>query len=53
VAAREAWAAAAPALKPEYLVFVDELHDALRTVMDAITPDDARGYFLHCGYAPR
>ena len=26
------------------------LHDALAGVVDAITPDDARGYFQHCGY---
>lgn len=26
------------------------LHDALAGVVDAITPDDARGYFHHCGY---
>lgn len=27
------------------------LHDALAGVVDAITPDDARGYFRHCGYS--
>lgn len=26
------------------------LHDALAGVVEAITPDDARGYFHHCGY---
>ncbi len=31
----------------------DALHAALTTLVDAITPSDARGYFRHCGYAPR
>jgi transposase len=30
---------------------VDALHAALTTLVDAITPDDARGYFRHCGDA--
>ena len=30
---------------------VDALHAALAALIDAITPDDARGYFHHCGYA--
>ena len=29
---------------------VAALHDTLAGVIDAITPDDARGYFQHCGY---
>lgn len=28
----------------------DALHAALRTLVDAITPSDAAGYFRHCGY---
>ncbi len=32
---------------------VDALHAALARLVDAITPGDARGYFRHCGYAPR
>ena len=31
----------------------DALQAALTTLVDAITPSDARGYFRHCGYAPR
>lgn len=31
----------------------EALHAALTTLVDAITPSDARGYFRHCGYAPR
>jgi hypothetical protein len=30
---------------------VDALHAALAGLVDAITPDDARGYFRHCGDA--
>jgi hypothetical protein len=30
---------------------VAALHAALTTLVDAITPDDARGFFHHCGYA--
>jgi transposase len=30
---------------------VDALHAALAALTDTITPDDARGYFRHCGYA--
>jgi transposase len=30
---------------------IDALHTALTALVDAITPDDARGYFHHCGYA--
>ncbi len=29
----------------------DALHAALTTLVDAITPNDAAGYFRHCGYA--
>ena len=32
------------------LVSTATLHDALAGVIEAITPDDARGYFQHCGY---
>jgi transposase len=31
----------------------EALHAALAALVDAITPDDARGYFRHCGHAPR
>lgn len=30
---------------------VDALHAALTTLVDAITPSDAHGFFRHCGYA--
>jgi transposase len=30
---------------------VEALHVALAALVDAITSDDARGYFNHCGYA--
>ena len=29
---------------------VDALHTALTTLVDAITGDDAHGFFRHCGY---
>jgi transposase len=29
----------------------EALQAALTTLVDAITPSDARGYFRHCGYA--
>lgn len=29
----------------------DALHAALATLVDAVTPGDAAGYFRHCGYA--
>ena len=32
---------------------VDALYDALAGAAGAITPDDARRYFRHCGYAAR
>lgn len=31
----------------------DALHAALAALVDAITAQDARGFFRHCGYAPR
>ena len=31
----------------------EALNAALSTLVDAITAEDARGYFRHCGYAPR
>ena len=30
---------------------IDALHDAFGAAMDAVTPDDIRGCFRHCGYA--
>ena len=30
---------------------VDALHDAFGAAMHAVTPDDIRGCFQHCGYA--
>ena len=32
---------------------VDALNTTLATLLDAITAEDAHGYFRHCGYAPR
>ncbi|HEY0778753.1 MAG TPA: IS630 family transposase [Gemmatirosa sp.] len=32
---------------------VEALNAALATLVDAITADDAQGYFRHCGYTPR
>ena len=31
----------------------EALHTALAAVLDAITAQDARGYFRHCGYPAR
>jgi hypothetical protein len=30
---------------------VDALHEALGPALDAITPQDAKGFFRHAGYA--
>ncbi len=29
---------------------LDALDDAVRRAIDSVTPEDARGWFTHCGY---
>ena len=47
----QAWSKLKTLLRSAGARTVDALHTALTALVDAITPDDARGYFRYCGYA--
>ena len=44
------WAKVKAALRRAAARTVDGLHDACGSALDAITPQDATGFFRHCGY---
>ena len=44
------WAKVKAALRRAAARTVDALHDACGSALDAITPQDATGFFRHCGY---
>ena len=44
------WAKVKAALRRVAARTVDALHDACGSALDAITPQDATGFFRHCGY---
>ena len=46
----QAWSKLKTLLRSAGARTVDALHAALTTLVDAITPNDARGFFRHCGY---
>jgi transposase len=46
------WSKVKTALRALAARSLEELDRALPAVLDTITPDDARGWFRHCGYAP-
>lgn len=48
-----AWSKLKTRLRADAARTVDALYDALAGAVGAITPDDARAYFRHCGYADR
>ena len=45
------WAKVKAALRRVAARTVDALHDACGAALDAITPQDAAGFFRHCGYS--
>ena len=47
-----AWAKMKGRLREIAARTADALHEALAPALDAITPQDARGFFRHAGYAP-
>jgi len=47
-----AWAKLKAELRRVAARTADALHQALGPALDAITPQDAAGYFRHCGYHP-
>ena len=48
-----AWAKVKTALRRAAARTVDALHEALGPALAAITPQDAAGFFRHCGYVRR
>ena len=46
----QAWSKLKTLLRGAGARTVDALHTALTTLVDAITADDAHGFFRHCGY---
>jgi len=44
------WSKLKAALKDFGARTIDDLHQAIRRAMDLICPDDAEGWFKHCGY---
>jgi transposase len=46
-----AWAKVKNLLRKAAVRTVDGLHAALGPALDAVTPQDARGFFRHAGYA--
>jgi transposase len=46
-----AWAKMKTRLRQIAARTVDALHEALGPALDAITPQDAKGFFRHAGYA--
>ena len=49
--ATPAWAKLKAALRRAAARSVDALHEACGPALAAITPQDAAGFFRHCGYA--